>query len=244
MISDVTSRDFAAHYVGYYSGDPALSAWREAGAKEKYANIAALWQSAGAPTSPTVIDIGCGDGAIAAEMAGSGFYENLTGLDVSDSGIALANSRNLPSARFSVFQGETGARDKEYDLAVLSHVVEHVEEPRKVIREAARVARWVILEVPLEHTIRHRGDFRWTDTGHVNFFDADLIRKLVQSCGLTVEKTLITAPGLHSAAVSARRGARLAWMARRLALTAAPPIAQQLFVYHATLLVKDVAKHG
>ena len=40
--------------------------------------------------------------------------------------------------------------DGAFDLGLLSHVIEHVDDPRPVIRETARVARLVYIEVPLE----------------------------------------------------------------------------------------------
>ena len=41
-------------------------------------------------------------------------------------------------------------RDQTFNLAVLNHVVEHLESPRELIREAAQVAEKVFIEVPLE----------------------------------------------------------------------------------------------
>lgn len=40
--------------------------------------------------------------------------------------------------------------DGSFDLAIQSHVLEHVEYPRVVSHEAARVADYVFVEVPLE----------------------------------------------------------------------------------------------
>jgi SAM-dependent methyltransferase len=235
----VTSRNFADHYRDYYPDDEHFSAWREASAREKFANIARLWGTLDEGSPPRVIDIGCGDGAIAAEMARRGFYSQLTGVDVSPSGIAVANSRRLPNAQFTTIRDAIEGADKRYDLAILSHVVEHVEEPRRLIREAARLAKWTIIEVPLEHTIRHRGDFVWTDTGHVNFYDTDLIRKLVQSCDLKVLRERLSVPGEYSASLAPGSRGRMVWKVKRAALAAFPLLASHVFVYHDTLLVTD-----
>lgn len=64
--------------------------------------------------------------------------------------------------------------DNFFDLAILSHVLEHVEFPRVLIRTAQRVAKYVFWEIPLEDNFRlpdrlqNAGSFQ--DAGHINFF--------------------------------------------------------------------------
>jgi SAM-dependent methyltransferase len=40
--------------------------------------------------------------------------------------------------------------DRSFDVAVLSHVIEHLDHPVPALREASRVARFVVVEVPTE----------------------------------------------------------------------------------------------
>ena len=229
----MTGDAFAGHYDDYYEQEGWFTDWRAAGAREKFENIAALW---GNRPPSAIVDIGCGNGAIAAHMSEARFYSTLHGFDVSSSGVGQAKARNLPDATFEVTAGSIPTEDKAFDLAVLSHVVEHVDEPRQVLREAARVARHVIVEVPLEHTVRHGGDFQWTQTGHVNFYDLTLIRKLMQSCDLDVIGELVTTPGRVWASSQHDRKAYAKWAVKQIALRAAPPVARGVFTYHATLL--------
>ncbi len=230
---------FVEHYRDFYDPqDQAHLAWRAAGAREKSDNIRAMWAQVDGPAQPSVCDIGCGDGAIAADLSHTGFFGRLDGYDVSDSGVAIALARDLPAATFSVFDGaRLPVEDGAYDLAVLSHVVEHVESPRAVIREAARVARWVVVEVPMEHNLRHLGDFRWTEVGHVNFYDTALIRQLVQSCGLTVHAEATTCPSKPDRPSSLRTSKPMArWAVKEGLRRAVPALAAGVLTYHRVLI--------
>lgn len=78
---------------------------------------------------------------------------------------------------------------------MLTHVVDHLENPRLLLNEAARVASWVLVEVPLEYRWRTPHDFVWNELGHINLFDRKLIRHLLQSIGLEVADERIGGPG-------------------------------------------------
>jgi hypothetical protein len=188
---------FVEHYRDVYrQGDEQQRLWRATCAIEKAANVVSIWKAATAPARPMVVDIGCGDGAIAAELAANDFYQRLDGFDVSDSGVAIANDRRIPQATFAVYEGAaypSTIRPTSSHSSVTSSST--WTSHGRVLREAARVACWLVVEVPLERNAKLRGEFRWIDTGHVNFYDPVLIRQLIQSCGLAVVAERVTNPG-------------------------------------------------
>ena len=186
-----------------------------------------------------MVDIGCGEGSLASELASTDFFSELVGMEVSGSGVLACTERRIPNASFERFDGSTiPYPDQSFDLAVLSHVVEHLPDPRSLIREAARVGRFVIVEVPLEHRfLRPRKDFEWTAVGHINFYDRKLIRFLVQSCGLTVVDERLSNPDRRS--FTNRSGdlrGSLQWLMREAALRVSPTVATTLVTFHNALL--------
>jgi SAM-dependent methyltransferase len=204
-------------------------------ALDKAANVAAL--CAGAPPA-RVLEIGAGEGALLARLAEIGFGRELSALEVSEGAVEVIRARGIPRlAEARLFDGYAVPHaDRSFDLAILSHVLEHVEHPRALLREAARVAGRVFVEVPLEDTWRLPRDFALGPTGHVNFYSPRSLRHLVQSTGLRVLRERISNPGI---AVHAYRGGargRLRWAVREALLAVAPPLATRLFTYHGSLL--------
>lgn len=233
------SNDLTAHYAEYYQG---TSRWRELSAADKAANIRRNWARIGGPsktTCPTVVDIGCGEGAIAASL--QHFYHAYYGYELSSSAVKAAISRNLPSANFALFDGiSLPVASQSVDLVVLSHVVEHLEHPRVLLAEARRLGRHVFVEVPLEYRWRTPHDFRWTDVGHINLYTPLLIRQLMQSVGLEIVHEQLTNPRreLFTSTKSRTRGS-IQWLVREFGMRACPPLASRLFTYHYCLLARS-----
>jgi SAM-dependent methyltransferase len=93
-----------------------------------------------APTAgESIIDIGCGTGVITAELARRGL--KATGVDVVPEFIAVAQTKH-PSVSFTVGAAEQlPFPDQTFDFANLSSLLEHVDDWRKTLREAARVLK-------------------------------------------------------------------------------------------------------
>jgi hypothetical protein len=123
---------------------------------------------------------------------------------------------------------------------ILSHVIEHVEDPRGLLYEAKRIGRYVFVEVPLEFHVRTPRDFRWTDLGHINMYNPKLIRQLIQSTCLQVVYQRQVCPS-HAVmtAYGNRAIANCKWAIKQGLLTLLPPVATRLFTYHSCLLARS-----
>ena len=226
------------HYKNYYTEQNG-SDWRELSARYKAENIIKLYTSAGSSIAPNMVELGCGDGAIARELERMGFGKTYVGYEISDSAIAKAQARNYDNpTKFKLFDGvRTDAEAKSFDLVIVSHVLEHVEDPRILLREAARLSNNVFIEVPLELNIRTSRDFRWTSTGHINLYNPIVIRHLVQSTGLQIQSEQVTCAGLpvFTFQRSKLRGI-VHWAIKSMILRFMPSVAWRLFTYHGSLL--------
>jgi hypothetical protein len=79
------------------------------------------------------------------------------------------------------------------DVVVLSHVIEHLEEPQAFLTSVRRLDfSYLVAEVPLDDLLVGRAgalfqkDRTQNPAGHVQFFTARTFRHLLTSCGLTV----------------------------------------------------------
>jgi SAM-dependent methyltransferase len=168
--------------------------WRDFCAGAKADHVQQLCSRAGLRPRH-VVEVGCGDGALLAELSGRSFAPAFTGFDIAESGIESTHARQIAGlARAEVFDGRrVPADDAAFDLGILSHVIEHVPEPLPVLTEVARVGRAVIVEVPLEQNISARRSAKRGQAsaiGHVNFFDRHAMIALVEQTGLRVAAEL------------------------------------------------------
>jgi len=105
----------------------------------------------------SVLDVGCGEGHVLAELRERGAGE-VFGVDIVD----LRGDRDIP---FQRYDGQTLALpDRRFDVVVLSFVLHHVPDERKLplLREALRVSRGKVLIVedtpstPIDRVFSHR----------------------------------------------------------------------------------------
>jgi SAM-dependent methyltransferase len=242
-------RDF--YTAGYSLGDAdeaeRMGRWRALGARSKAGHAVALCAEADLRPE-TLVEIGCGDGALLAELGGRGLAPVLDGFELSAPAAELARARAIPGVRrIEAYDGErVPAEDDAYDLAVLSHVLEHVEQPLPLLREAARVAPAVLVEVPLEanrSAARPAKRAEAARIGHVQHLDRTAVHRLVSAAGLRIAADLSDPlPVEHHAFFAsspAARGRAAAKAGLRRALwRAAPRRAERLFTVHYACLAQ------
>ena len=108
------------------------------------------------PLAPArVLDAGCGEGHVTAWLAEALPASELTGVDGRNEALADFRVRN---PRATAMQGDLAAlpfADNAFDLVLCSEVLEHVREPRRVVRELGRVCDGhLLLTVPHEPFFR------------------------------------------------------------------------------------------
>jgi 2-polyprenyl-3-methyl-5-hydroxy-6-metoxy-1,4-benzoquinol methylase len=229
------------NYTDYYEDDITLTEWRRLGGIDKCKNIIRLCDDL---PHANILEIGCGDGAILERLAHLRFGSQFTGLEISPSAVHQVQEKKIPNCEVQLFDGyDLPFPEKSFDLAILSHVLEHVEYPRRLIHDAAKVAKAVFIEVPLEDNWRMSHDFIFDRVGHINFYNPRTIRSLVQSCGMTV----LDAYPCHSRLPSYifRKGklrGTLSYWFKEIALRTTPSLSTSAMTYHYSLVYKQSDK--
>jgi len=149
MRTDATTLN--RHYSDFYADDPApLGVGWVPSRRRRASNSWSIVRSG------RVVDIGCGEGSVIAALQGS-LGAGFSGFEVAPAAIEVARRRPYDSpVEFVLFDGRSiPDQDKAYDVATLSHVLEHVTDPRSLLHEVAGVPSRVVIEVPLEVISAH-----------------------------------------------------------------------------------------
>jgi 2-polyprenyl-3-methyl-5-hydroxy-6-metoxy-1,4-benzoquinol methylase len=145
----------------------------------------------------TVLDAGCGNGSITADLARAGFQ--VLGVDADLQGIELAR-REYPQVRFEI--GDFSRLPPgHFDLVVSTEVVEHLYSPQDLVRyayEALAPTGRFIITTPYHGYIKNiaiavSGKFDahhnplWHG-GHIKFWSRATLTKLLEEAGFRVTR--------------------------------------------------------
>jgi SAM-dependent methyltransferase len=242
-MSDLQTSEYLRENYETYYRDDSETEWRRLGAIDKASTVVELCHVF---AHRTILEIGAGDGAILQRLSELGFGDVLHAVEISESGVEAINRRSIAKLvdcrRFDGYHLPYGP--DEFDLAVLSHVIEHVEHPRQLICEASRVARFLFVEVPLEDMNRRARDFVFDRVGHINFYSPRTIRWLLQSCGLRVIRQITTNSSSETYIYQYGPRGRISYHVKKALLRLAPSLATQFFTYHESLLCEKMSSTG
>jgi len=140
-----------------------------------------------------VLDVGCGDGAIAQLLAPRA--KTITCLDMNEKMIDAARKRLSGSPNVRAEVGDAHAlpfEDARFDQVLLFNVLTQVETPAKVVSEAVRVLRRKgSLAIVVLEAHDHRDATAAYHHIHPGFRPAQL-RKMLEREGLTIERCEVT----------------------------------------------------
>jgi SAM-dependent methyltransferase len=184
--------DLKSMYSGYYAPNSSLEHKRGLSADATLEHILSV---AGSHRWKRMMDVGAGNGSVLAKLDKTAIAEELYAVEISESGVDQINELRLSKLKEAkVFDGyKIDYPDKFFDVLLCIHVVEHVEHERLFLRELARVAKEVIIEVPLDGGMRVERGIRETyKFGHLNFYTVPGFLFLLKTSGMNVEQHLVT----------------------------------------------------
>lgn len=179
-----TSKNLKEKYDLMYSDD--TEEWRRIGAISKAQNIIDVTKDL---NPEKTVDIGAGDGNVLLALSERNFCADLTAVEISDSAIMQLNKKKIKGLReIKQFDGyEISYGDKQFDLAICSHVIEHVEHPRKLLREIKRISKNQVFEIPIDFSFQVDKKFtHFNAYGHINIDTPALFNFLIYSEGFEI----------------------------------------------------------
>jgi 2-polyprenyl-3-methyl-5-hydroxy-6-metoxy-1,4-benzoquinol methylase len=174
--------------------------WRNLSAQSKVRHITDICARNNVVPA-TLIDIGCGEGSILQQLDAVSFCPHMYGVDISRSAVAAVAARNLSSLiAAETFDGyETSFPDKFFDLALCSHVLEHVEFERLLLRELARISKHFVIEVPIDFRPQADSNFRhFLSYGHINMYSPTTLRFLLRTEGFHIIDDIVDVTDVES----------------------------------------------
>jgi len=245
------SSSLVRFYDEAYSRPPAearlYARWRALSAQGKADHVMALCSRAGVRPANT-LEVGCGDGALLGELHRRGFGGRLAGVEITKAAVSIARDRPELDA-ISLYDGESlSFAQGEYELGILSHVLEHVPDPPALLTEVARCCEAVVVEVPLEANLSARRGAKRdhaAEVGHLHRLDRAAVRAIVAAAGLSVTCELedplpLEVQRFFAANSRERAKATAKWAVRSGLHRLAPSGARRLFtVHYACLCLPD-----
>jgi 2-polyprenyl-6-hydroxyphenyl methylase/3-demethylubiquinone-9 3-methyltransferase len=149
------------------------------------------------PPGASIFELGCGNGAVAKELARAGY--TVTAVDPSESGIDMARQSCPQRCTFEVASAydDLAARFGAFDAVVSLEVVEHLYSPAKfaaAVKALLKPGAPAIISTPYHGYLKNlalalAGKWDWHHSpnwegGHIKFWSRATLRTLFEAAGL------------------------------------------------------------
>lgn len=144
-----------------------------------------------------VLDLGCKEGIMSDYLATKA--KEVIGIDFHQPSIDTAKKTyKRDNLKFETREAleYLNSTDDKFDVIILSHILEHLDEPEKFLTNFKDHFEYFFIEVPDfdRYNINHyRKDLNveliYSDHDHVSEFDRDELREMFKNVGLEIEKS-------------------------------------------------------
>jgi 2-polyprenyl-3-methyl-5-hydroxy-6-metoxy-1,4-benzoquinol methylase len=138
---------------------------------------------------PSVLDIGCATGSILAFLRDRGWC--VTGVEISPCAEYARNEKKLDVR--SVPLEENNFEQNSFDIILMSHLIEHLNDPKFILEETYRILKnngYVFITTPNINGLQahlYRGRWRSAIFDHLYLFSVQTLKKMLQNAGFLVQ---------------------------------------------------------
>lgn len=134
-----------------------------------------------------LLDVGCGNGQFLVAVRSAGWH--VTGVDFDQVAVHTAQEQGVDARLGSL--AEQHFPNCSFDVVTMSHMIEHVHNPKALVTECARVLKpggmlWIV--TPNNASIIHMKFKKcWYDLcpHHLILFNSSSLKKILESCNFT-----------------------------------------------------------
>ncbi len=133
----------------------------------------------------SILDVGCGQGSLLAELLTQ--YPDMKphGVDLSPVALEFARAR-VPSGKYEILDIANDSLDEVFDLVVCSEVLEHIPDDASAMRNLRRMTGKHLVVTTVQGRMR---GFETGKVGHIrNYACGELVRRLEQASFEVVRK--------------------------------------------------------
>lgn len=147
-----------------------------------------------------LLDIGCGDGTLG--YFAKEKYKEVYGVDIVEGALEIARKRGLTTIRVNLNEEKLPFDEQFFDTVTCLDVIEHIFDPRNLIKEISRVLKTEGIAIISSPNTRHlsrvlsllvkgrfpktSGDEEGYDGGHIHYFTYKDLEALLEQNGFEV----------------------------------------------------------